>query len=111
MNQRVTQDQILRCLAAGMSNKEMVDSLGLSRSGINWRITQLYRRFGLYSAQDGRRLVIKAVKYATKNYAAARDSAAMRISGSAKRRAAKPAVGVRRTTPVRAAPAVVFAES
>jgi len=67
MNQRVTENQILRCLADGMSNKEMADSLGLSRSGLNWRIAQLYRRFGLYSAQDGRRLVIKAVEHVKQN--------------------------------------------
>jgi hypothetical protein len=39
------------------------------------------------------------------------DSAAIRISGSAMRRAAKPSVGVRSTTPARAARGVVFAES
>ena len=56
-----TERRVKACLVEGLSNKEIRDHLHLSRSGVNFHIRALYRKYGLYSHADQRRLIVVLV--------------------------------------------------
>jgi len=56
-----TERRVKALLIEGLSNKEICERLHLSRSGVNFHIRALFRKHGLYSHADSRRLVVLLV--------------------------------------------------
>lgn len=54
------QSEVLQLAARGLTDKEMADQLGISSRGVQFHVTNLYRKIGMYGKGGHAPLIIYA---------------------------------------------------
>ena len=53
-----TEEKVIKLLKEGLTDKEIAQRVNLSASGVGYHVQKLYRKAGLFSSADHRRLMV-----------------------------------------------------